>query len=176
MDLARAEKWRREFRLASESSRADPGFGGEIKQKTPGFRRWPRWAGDARAHGAGAENGGAAHEQRFGAVNAGSVEAAAVAVGWALMRKLSVFDFVWRCDPGGKAGPRFVAEQLRGAEFALGRVFAELGVEKSVVETGASRVGGAGAVVDGVERAPNRRPQDTWGRARNWCRARSRQA
>jgi hypothetical protein len=45
------------------------------------------------------------------------------------------------------------AKQLRGRERARLLVLAKLIVKKSIVEAGAGSIGGAGAVVDGVERA-----------------------
>ena len=66
----------------------------------------------------------------------------------------SIFDFVGGSEPGGKGSPGLVAEKRRGGQRALHRALAEFGVEQRVVKAGAGGIGGAGAVVDGVEASP----------------------
>ena len=66
----------------------------------------------------------------------------------------SVLDFIGRCDPSGEAGPCLVAQKLRGWQRALGTFFAEFAIEKGVVEPGARGIGGAAAVIDGIEARP----------------------
>src|SRR5208337_1582688 len=82
-----------------------------------------------------------------------------VACAWATP-EASVLGFVRRGDPGGEAGPGFVAEQLRGRkELAFCGIFLKFLVYESVVKAGAGGVGGAGPVADGVDSRPVGRGQ-----------------
>ena len=91
----------------------------------------------------------------------------------------SILDFVWRCDSGGKAGPCFVGEQLRRAEFSACSPPLRSSSQRKASSKPA-RAAASAALAPGVVRhqgAPNKRPQDTCGASvRNWYRARSRQA
>src|ERR1700723_941725 len=81
------------------------------------------------------------------------------ASGWVAagaLRRGSVLDFIRRFNPGGEAGPRFVAEQLGGRQLALGGVFSEFRVEKGIVEACTGCVGGTATEINGVEARPIR--------------------
>jgi hypothetical protein len=71
-----------------------------------------------------------------------------------LLAESSIFNFVVRCNPRGKAGPGLIAQHLPGWKRASCRVFAKFFIKKCVVKSSARRIGRRRAVINSVESCP----------------------